>query len=204
MKSWLVWPAAVIAALLPLVAAAQSPLLAWRDPIYIAAGFFGILALSLMVFQPLLAAGWLPGLTTRAARQIHRGIGAAIILCVLLHVVGLWVTSPPDVVDALLLRSPTPFALWGVIALWALIATAGLVILRDRAVLPWRRWRQAHSALAVVIIAATVLHAVLIQGTMEPYSKAALSVLLAAMAVLAFWRLGIWGRRRPGNRRPRA
>lgn len=42
----------------------------------------------------------------------------------ILHVVGLWVTSPPDVIDALLFWSPTPFSFCGVVAMWAVFASA--------------------------------------------------------------------------------
>jgi len=36
-------------------------------------------------------------------------VGAAIILCVVLYVGGLFLTSPPGTLDALLLVAPTPF-----------------------------------------------------------------------------------------------
>ena len=45
-------------------------------------------------------------------------------LTVIVHVAGLWLTSPPDVIDVLLFRSPTPFSAWGAIAMWAVFAAA--------------------------------------------------------------------------------
>ena len=48
---------------------------------------------------------------------------AVLVIAVVLHVAGLWVTSPPDVIDALLFVAPTPFSNWGIIAMWALFAT---------------------------------------------------------------------------------
>lgn len=173
------------ALLVPPALAATSPWLAFRDPLYIAAGFAGIAAMALMLLQPLLAAGWIPGLSPARSRRLHRLAGAAILLAVALHVGGLWITSPPDVVDALLLASPTPFSAWGVAAMWALLATALLAACRRR--LRWRTWRRAHTALALVIVPGTVAHALLVEGAMEPASKAALAalLLLATLAALA-------------------
>ena len=89
---------------------------------------------------------------------------------------------PPDVVDALPFTSPTPFSVWGVIAMWAIFAAALLAGLRRRLRLPPRAWRQGHTALAAVIVLGTVVHAMLIEGTMETVSKAALGVLALAAA----------------------
>lgn len=174
--------------------AATSPYLAWREPIYIISGFAGILGLVLMLFQPLLAAGQLPTLAQGHSRILHRWTGAGIALCVVLHVVGLWITSPPDVVDALLFRSPTPFSVWGVVAMWALFATALLAIFRRKFRQNLRTWRIAHSALAAVIVAGTVVHAALIEGTMETISKFALSALVIAALGVALLRLRVWKR----------
>ena len=41
----LIWSALATGIVVPIIAAATSPLLAWRDPVYIAAGFAGIVAL---------------------------------------------------------------------------------------------------------------------------------------------------------------
>ena len=41
-RATLIWTALVLAILAPIAAAATSPLLAWRQPVYIAAGFAGI------------------------------------------------------------------------------------------------------------------------------------------------------------------
>ena len=165
---------------MPIAVAATSPLLQWRQPIYIAAGLAGVLGLALLLVQPLLAAGLLPGLAGPSGRRVHRWTGAALLLSVLLHVAGLWVTSPPDVIDALLLASPTPFSAWGVLAMWAVIAAALLALLRRRLRLRWAAWRLAHVGLGIVIAASTVLHALLIEGTMGTASKIALCTLVLA------------------------
>ena len=174
MRAASVWAAVLAIVILPLILAATSPLLAWRHPIYIAAGFAGIAAMALLVLQPLLIAGRLPRLQGPYGRRAHRWVGAASVLAILIHVGGLWMTSPPDVVDALLLRSPTPFSLWGVIAMWAMFATALIATHRRNL----RHWRLAHGALAALIAVTTVVHVALIDGTMEPTSKIMLAVAL--------------------------
>lgn len=165
---WLVIGALVV---IPITMAAFSPLLAWRRPIYIAAGFAGIVGLAVLLLQPLLADGRLPGLKPRQTTQWHRWLGALLIATILVHVLGLFITSPPDVVDVLLFRSPTPFSIWGVLAMWAAIAAAVLVALRQR--LRWKPalWRGVHRGLTAIVVIGTVVHAVLIQGTMETWSK---------------------------------
>lgn len=117
-RAALAWAALGMAIVLPISVAAKSPLLAWRDPVYIAASLAGVIAMALLLLQPLLAAGHLPGLRLPRGRRLNRWTGAALVGAILVHVAGLWVTSPPDVIDALMFTSPTPFASWGVIAMW--------------------------------------------------------------------------------------
>src|SRR6201747_2715745 len=128
----LIWAALATAIGVPIAAAAASPLLAWRGPVYILAGFAGIFALGLMLVQPLLAGGYLPGLSAWRGRGAHRWIGGALVVAVAVHVGGLWITSPPDMIDALLFTSPTPFSPFGVIAMWAIFAVALLATFRRR------------------------------------------------------------------------
>ena len=178
-RAILVWAALAAVVVWPLAVAATSPLLEWRQPVYIAAGLAGVVALALLFVQPLLAGGMLPGFPLPKSRAWHRRIGIALVAAVVIHVVGLWITSPPDVIDVLLFRSPTPFSVWGVTAMWAVLATALLAVFRRR-IRP-RHWRLAHTALAAVTVVGTVVHAVLIEGTMGTVSK----VVLCALAVLA-------------------
>jgi predicted ferric reductase len=183
----LIWTGLATAVAVPIAAAAASPLLAWRDPAYIVGGFAGIVALALLLVQPALMGGYLPGLSAQRGRRLHRWIGGALVAAVVIHVAGLWITSPPDVVDALLFTSPTPFSTWGVIAMWAVFAVAFLALLRRPLRLRPRTWRFVHMILAVLIVAGTLVHALLIEGTMETVSKAALCalVLMATIKVLA-------------------
>ena len=180
----LIWVALVAAICVPIAAAAFSPLLAWRGPVYILAGFAGIFALGLVLVQPLLIAGYLPGLSAYRGRRAHHWIGGAVVVAVVIHVGGLWITSPPDMIDALTFTSPTPFSPFGVIAMWAIFAVAFLAALRRR--LGLRTWRIVHMTLAVVIVVGSVVHGMLIEGTMETMSKAALcaQVLAAAIRVM--------------------
>jgi hypothetical protein len=179
----LIWVALAAAIGVPIAAAAASPLLAWRGAVYILAGFAGIIALGLLLFQPLLIGGYLPGLAARIGRRAHHWIGGALVVAVVIHVGGLWITSPPDMIDALLFASPTPFSPFGVIAMWAIFAVALLAALRRRWGLRPRTWRIAHMLLAIVIVAGSVTHAILIEGTMETVSKVALCALVLAATV---------------------
>ena len=189
----LIWVALAAAICVPLAAAAMSPLLAWRNAIYILAGFAGIIALGFMLVQPLLIGGYLPGLSGRIGRRVHHWIGGALVVAVVIHVAGLWITSPPDMIDALLFSSPTPFSPFGVIAMWAIFAVALLAALRRR--LRPRTWRLAHMSLAVVIVAGSVIHGMLVEGTMEMVSKTALCALVLGASIKVMADLRVWRKR---------
>src|SRR6476659_9855698 len=181
MKGWrlarviLIWVALALAIGVPIVAAAGSEQLAWRGPLYVVAGFAGIVALGLVLVQPLLIGGYLPGFPAYRGRRAHHWIGGTLVAAIVIHVVGLWITSPPDMIDALTFSSPTPFSPFGVTAMWAIFAVALLAIFRRR--LGLRTWRIAHMSLALVIVVGGVAHAMLVEGTMETVSKAALCAL---------------------------
>lgn len=191
----LIWAALVAAVGVPLAAAVASPLLAWRDPVYIAAGFAGVIGLGLMLVQPLLIGGYLPGVSAYRGRRVHRWTGGLLVAAVVIHVVGLWITSPPDVIDALLFASPTPFSAWGVIAMWAIFAVALLAVLRRPLRLRLRTWRVGHTVLAVVIVVGSVVHGLLIEGTMETVSKAVLCALVLAATFKVMADLRVWAMR---------
>src|SRR6187200_3500313 len=98
-KVTLIWAALAAAICVPIAFAAASPQLEWRGPVYILAGFAGIIALGLMLVQPLLIAGYLPGLSAYRARRAHHWTGGALVTAVVVHVGGLWIASPPDMLD---------------------------------------------------------------------------------------------------------
>jgi len=191
-RGTLIWATLTTAIAVPVALAAASPLLTWREPIYIAAGFAGVLAMALLLLQPLLAGGYLPGLSSAQGKRVHRRVGGLLVAAVIVHVAALWITSPPDVVDALLFNSPTPFSAWGVIAMWAVFAAALLAALRRRMRLRPRTWRLAHTSLAVVIIVGSVVHAVLIEGTMETISKVILCALVIAATAKVLVDFKVW------------
>ncbi|MBV8838748.1 MAG: ferric reductase [Alphaproteobacteria bacterium] len=192
-RAALIWAALAAAVCVPMAFATASPLLAWRGPVYIIAGFVGMIALGLLLVQPLLIGGYLPGLSAYRGRRAHHWIGGALVVAVVVHVAGLWITSPPDMIDALTFVSPTPFSPFGVVAMWAIFAVALLAALRRRLGLRLRTWRIAHMSLAVVIVVGSVVHGMLVEGTMEPISKAALCalVVVAAIRIMAglMWRM---------------
>lgn len=176
----LVWGMLACAMVVPVAVAAISPWLAGRSAVYVVAGFAGIVALALMLVQPLLGGGYLPGLHPVRARHWHRAVGIGIVGGILVHVAGLYVTSPQDALDALLLVSPTPFSVYGVIGLWSVVLTALLVALRSRMRLRPAVWRIVHNALAVVVVVSTTVHAWQVEGTMGAVSKGVLCALVLA------------------------
>ncbi|NJM84462.1 MAG: ferric reductase [Tabrizicola sp.] len=190
----LIWPALALVLVVPVAIAASSPFLPSRSFAYVVASFAGILSLGLLLCQPLLAAGYLPGLPQ--ARRWHRLLGTGIIIAVLLHIGGLYLTSPPDTIDALLLVSPTPFSVYGVIALCGILLTALLVALRRKSGLPHSAWRIIHNAVAAVVVLATIIHAVQIEGLMGQVSKLVLCIALATATIVALVDVHLLGPRR--------
>jgi len=176
----------------PVAIAAGSPLLAWRSSVYIASGFAGIFGLAVLLVQPFLAAGGLTGIGPRKGRKLHAVLGVALVLLVVAHVFGLWITSPPDVIDALLFRSPTLFSFWGVTAMWAVFAAAALAAFRQRLALSPKVWQHSHVAIAVVVVIGTVVHALLIDGTMGTASKVLLCAAVILATLRAMIRLRVW------------
>jgi predicted ferric reductase len=189
----LIWIALALAIGVPIALAAGSEQLTWRGPVYILAGFAGIIALGLVLAQPLLIGGFLPGLSAYRGRRAHHWIGGTLALAVVIHVAGLWITSPPDMIDALTYTSPTPFSPFGVTAMWAIFIVALLALLRRRLGLRLRTWRIVHIPLAIVIVAGSVAHCLLIEGTMETISKAALCAAVLAATVKVM--VDLWRRR---------
>lgn len=192
----LIWVALALAIGVPVALAATSEQLAWRGPVYILAGFAGIVALGLVLVQPLLVGGYLPGLSAYRGRRVHHWIGGALVAAVVIHVAGLWFTSPPDMIDALTYASPTPFTPYGVTAMWAIFIVALLALLRRRLGLRLRTWRIIHMPLAIVIVVGSVVHCLLIEGTMETVSKAVLCAAALAVTVKAMVDLQVWRKRR--------
>lgn len=190
----LIWAGTGAIAAVPVLLIGVSPYLAYRSAIYVTAGIAGAVALSLLMIQPLLAAGYLPGLTAPKARIWHTRMGGVLVLAVALHILGLYLTSAPDTLDALMLVAPTAFSVWGVLALWALIFTVAVVAVRRRLRLPAQLWYWIHNLLALLVVLGSVIHAVLIQGTMEPVSKWLLCLAVLSATAVAVVHLRLFGR----------
>jgi predicted ferric reductase len=184
-SSALTWGSVAAVMIVPVAVAAFSPYLVSRNMPYIVGGFAGIVGLSLLFLQPLLPAGYLTGLEGVAGRRWHRWLGVAIVVAVALHVGGLYLASPEDTIDALLLVSPTPFSVYGVTAMWGVAVTAILVLLRRRLGLGHSVWRLIHNGLAAIVVVATVIHALQIEGAMEPISKWMLCMAVVAVTGMA-------------------
>ena len=194
MRAIAIWMGLGLAVVVPVVLAATSPQLAWRQPVYIIAGFAGVVSLGLLLVQPLLAAAALPGLPRKQSRTVHRWLGLALVAAVIVHVGGLWIFSPPDVIDVLLFRSPTPFSVWGVMAMWAVFAAAVLAAFRHR--LKPLSWSVVHTILVTIVVLGTAIHAVLIQGTMEVFTKWALCILVVLATLKGLSASLLWKRLR--------
>jgi len=80
--------------------------------------------------------------------------------------------------------------------MWAIFAVALLAALRRRLGLRLRTWRIAHMPLAVVIVLGSVVHAMLVEGTMETMSKAALCALVLVTTIKVMADLRVWRKRR--------
>ncbi|MBR9864583.1 MAG: ferric reductase [Rhodobacteraceae bacterium] len=192
LREFLIWSAIVGLTGVSLIITASSEYLEYRSIVYVAAGFAGVAALALLQIQPLLVARILPGVPMQAGRRIHRWTGVALLLAVAVHVVGLWITSPPDMVDALTFTAPTAFSAFGVVAMWALIAAAFLAGIRRKLRLRPQVWRLGHSILASVVVVGSVSHAILIEGTMGTVSKTLMCTVAIAALALAIGRLKPW------------
>ena len=190
-KTVVVWLLLAAAVLVPIGFAAASPLQASRDAVWIFGGMAGVVALALLLVQPMLAAGLLAGPTIPTARRWHRWIGATIVVAVVLHVGGLYLASPEDITDALLLVAPTPFSVYGVIGLWSVVLTALLVAFRSKLGLRYTSWRIVHNVLSVVVVVCSIVHAILIEGAMDLVSKAILCALVFAATAMALFRVHV-------------
>lgn len=184
-QPWFVWGCLGLIATVAIFASLMSPLLAWRQPVYIVASVAGVLSLVILLFQPVLMLRQLPGVRISQGRKIHRWVGIGLVSCILIHVLGLWMTSPPDVIDALLFRSPTAFTPWGVVAMWAVFLSAAVVVVRRRISSKVITWQRLHRSLGFIIVIGSVVHAFLIDGTMEIWSKSILCLAVIGATAIA-------------------
>lgn len=166
--------------ILPLVVALVSPLQTGREAIWVIGALAGVLALSLLVIQVLLPTPWLRGIIIGDDSRVHRLLGIAIAVIVIVHVGGLYVTSPDDIADALVLQAPT-YSRLGVLSAWCLALSLGLALARRKLALTYSDWQIVHAFLAVVVVTTAVAHTVMIRGTLD----GPVEVLLCGAAVIA-------------------
>lgn len=74
--------------------------------------------------------------------------------------------------------------------MWAVLGSAALALMRGR-IRP-RVWRLLHTGLALLIVLGTVLHALLIDGTMGQITKAMLCALVCAATLGTVLHLRVW------------
>jgi predicted ferric reductase len=140
----------------------------------------GVVALSLLILQVLLPTPWLGRLFAGRDLSVHRLLGLAVAAVVLAHVVGLYLSSPDDIRDALVLAAPT-YSRLGVLAAWCVVLSVALALARRRLGLTYSDWQILHAALAVAIVGNAVAHTVMIRGTLD----GPVELLLCAAAVVA-------------------
>jgi predicted ferric reductase len=169
--TFLSWAVLLLLIVGPIVVAAFSPLLKSRELIYVIGGLSGVVALSLLLVQPLLAIGYLTSVSLIKQRRWHQWSGTLLVVSIALHIAALYITSPDDITDALLLRSATPFSVYGVIALWGVLLIAMLVAFRSKIKIPIKRWKTIHAIIAAISVVASIIHALWIQGAMGAVSK---------------------------------
>ncbi len=201
-KAASIWALLALCMAVPVAVAASNPVLASRDVYWIIGGLAGSVALALLFFQPLLAAGYVPLPSVPVARHWHRWVGSLTMVAVVLHVGSLYLSSPEDTMDALLLVAPTWFSVYGVIGLVCVVFTAILVAFRKRLRLRYSSWRILHNALALLLVVSTIAHALLIDGAMGTVSKIVLCVLVFVATSLVLIRTHV--KKRPVAMRPSA
>lgn len=195
MKALFIWAVLAACMAVPVGIAATDKLLLSRDVFWIIGGLAGSSALALLLIQPLLAAGYLPFTSLLMARRWHRWVGGLIVMAVGLHVGSLYLSSPEDTMDALLLVAPTSFSVYGVIGLASVALTAILVAFRLRSGLRYAAWRILHNALGLAVVVSTIAHAMLIDGAMGPISKAVLCALVSIATSIVLFRTHVKKRR---------
>jgi Ferric reductase like transmembrane component len=193
---------AALAALLivPAAAAVASPLQVGRELSWVFGALAGVVALSLLTVQVLLPTSWLDGLLVGRDRRWHRTVGLVIVGIVLAHVAGLYVYSPDDVRDALVLAAPT-YSRLGVLSAWSVGLSVTLALGRRRLGLTHADWQILHSTLAVAVVTTAVGHAVMVRGTLDGPAELLVcgAALVAVSAAVVYQHLLRPLRRRPGR-----
>ena len=76
--------------------------------------------------------------------------------------------------------------------MWAVFGAALLALLLRPLGWRWWVWRLAHTSLAAIIVVGSVVHALLIEGTMETITKVLLCALVLAVTAKVLIDLRVW------------
>ncbi|MGJ3245162.1 MAG: ferric reductase-like transmembrane domain-containing protein [Elainellaceae cyanobacterium] len=174
--------------LLPTLLAALSPLQVGRAPLWVLGTLAGVLSLSLLVVQVLLPTKWLNMFVGQQNLGWHRILGISVTGLVIAHIVGLYLYSPDDIGDALILAAPT-YSRLGVLSFWCLLLSMILAFARHKLQLVYSDWQILHSVLAVAIVGTAVAHVMLLQGALDGFAEGLLcgSVMVAVLAAIVRW-----------------
>lgn len=69
--------------------------------------------------------------------------------------------------------------------MWAVFLSAGVVAVRRRLTLKLINWQRLHRSLGFVIVVGSVVHAFLIDGTMETWSKSVLCLAVITATIIS-------------------
>lgn len=180
------WVLITLLLVAPAALSLLSPLQVGRDFWWIVGALAGIVALSLVVLQVLLTTPWLIGILDTSTMRLHRLLGLAVAGVVIAHVLGLYLYSPDDVSDALVLAAPTHSRL-GVLSAWCVLLSVALALARRRLGLTYSDWQILHAALAVFVVATAVGHTLMIRGTLDGPLEIALCLAAVAAVSGAVW-----------------
>lgn len=184
--------AAAVLALAAMGVAVFSPLSATREPMWVAGSLLGVLALALLPLQALLPqrvrrSTAATGAGALGVPRLHRLVGLGVLAATVLHVAALYVVSPDDIGDALVLQAPT-YSRLGMISAVCLIGTVLFALLRRRTGLDAANWRLIHGGLAVAIVGTAAAHVLMIRGALDGPVEIALCVAAAAAVAAALVR----------------
>lgn len=76
--------------------------------------------------------------------------------------------------------------------MWATFAAALLAVFRRKLPIATHYWRFAHTSVTALVVATSVAHAMLIDGTMGNISKAMLSIAIVVTTIVVVARSGSW------------
>lgn len=193
----LLWVALALIVAMPLAASLLSPLQAGRAVPWVWGTLAGVAALSLLVVQLLLPSGWSYRALYAQNLRWHRRLGLVVTGLVVTHIGGLYLYSPDDIGDALVLQAPT-YSRLGVLAAWCMVLSVGLALARRRLPLQRDDWQIMHSTLAVAITGLAVGHVVMLEGTLDGPVE---WVLCAAAVGAVTTTVVYWHMLRPSRRR---